>query len=203
MRTRTRGRAFWPSSLPTRCAGSSGSASPRQATCWSVRARMSFRPSGGCASPAGTSTTANGTPLARHRVGQWRNRYIRIVAQQRVARAERVIDRPSVGQLRERKPAARRRGRREVRHRKTRLLGAVIGDDRRAVVEITEIESGAAILLHVQIIGGLSHLLADGVALRPRLLDFSGTVRRWLNTLPAMSIAKRDTCSVIGSRSAS
>src|SRR5258705_7292284 len=33
-----------------------------------------------------------------HRVSQWRNRYIRIVAQQRVTRPERVIDRLSVGE---------------------------------------------------------------------------------------------------------
>src|SRR5690349_17691800 len=34
--------------------------------------------------------------IAAHRVSQWRNRYIGIVAHQRVTRPERVIDRPSV-----------------------------------------------------------------------------------------------------------
>src|SRR5207237_4395689 len=35
--------------------------------------------------------------IGAHRVGQWRNRYIRIVSQKRVTWPERVIDRPSAG----------------------------------------------------------------------------------------------------------
>src|SRR5213592_3084603 len=82
--------------------------------------------------------------VGAHRLSQRRYRYIRIITQKRVARPERIIDRPAVGELRERKPASRRRGRREIRHRKARLFGAVIGDDRGAIVEIAEVEAGAA-----------------------------------------------------------
>ena len=60
-------------------------------------------------SAAGNIDDRERDAVRAHRIGQWRNRNIRIVAQQGIARPERVIDGPSVGQLRERNAASRRR----------------------------------------------------------------------------------------------
>jgi hypothetical protein len=54
------------------------------------------------------------------------------------------------------------------------LRASVIGDDRRSVIEIAEVEAAAAILLHIQIIGRLSDPFPDGIAFSAGLLDRVG-----------------------------
>ena len=60
-----------------------------------------------------------------------------------------------------RKPRAWRRRRREAPHRIGRRRLVIVSDDRRLVVEVTEVQPGAAILLHVEIIGFLAERSAD------------------------------------------
>ncbi len=60
---------------------------------------------------------------------------------------------------------ARRRRGREVAHGVGRGGLAVIGDDRRALIVVAKVETGAAILLHIEVVGGLSDRGAHALAL--------------------------------------
>src|SRR5882757_2711316 len=84
-----------------------------------------------------------------HGIHERRDRNVRIASQQRVPRPKGIVDRPAVRQLLERHPATRRRRGREIRHRVRRLAFAVVNDDGRGIVEVTEVEAATAILLHV------------------------------------------------------
>src|SRR5882757_10902563 len=70
-----------------------------------------------------------------------------------------------------RRTASRNRRRREVGQRIGRRLFAIVGDDRRLVVEVAEIQPAAAILMHVQLVERTAESRADRVALRPRRFD--------------------------------
>ena len=80
-----------------------------------------------------------------------------IEAQQRsVIRSHRVVERmllfdPDMGDT-----AARHRGRGERTHRIGGRLLLVVGDDRRSVVEVAEVEAPATLLLRVERVGQLS-----------------------------------------------
>lgn len=73
-----------------------------------------------------------------------------IEAQQCVAGAHRVVQRASVAQPEMRRAAAGDGGRREVGHGVGRRGFAVIGDDRRLIVERTEIQAAATELRGVE-----------------------------------------------------
>ena len=140
---------------------------------------------GGWTSPAATSTTANGTPLAviASATAQSQHPDRSAAACSPVLARHRPAVRRPVLRAEAGSPAS---GRREVRHREARLFVAVIGDDRRAVVEIAEVEAGAAILLDVEIVGGLPDLLrARRRPPVPAARSPSGTARRWLNIASA------------------
>ena len=158
---------------PPAPAGPPGTASPRHATCWSGRDRTSFsRVQRLRASSASRSSTASGTPrraaAATQPVAPPRRR---VAPQQRVARPERVVERAPVAQPEMRRAAARHGRGREVVHRVGGRRLAVVGDDRRGVVEVAEVQPAAAVLLHVQVVGGPADPRAHRVALRPRRLD--------------------------------
>ena len=98
----------------------------------------------------------------------------RIEPQQRELRSHRVVERTAVLAPQMRRAAARdRRGRIAV-HRIGRMLGAIIGDDRRAIVIGAEVETRAGILLHVDLVGETPDLAPRTLALRSRILDFVG-----------------------------
>ncbi len=62
-------------------------------------------------------------------------------------------------------------GRREIAHRVGRRRFTVIGDDRRSIIIVAEIQSGAAILLDIEIISGLAERSTRGMPARRIVLD--------------------------------
>src|ERR1700761_822659 len=73
-----------------------------------------------------------------------------------------------------RRAAARHTRWRITVHRVSRMFGAVVNDDRRAVVVSTEIESGAGILLHVDLVGETPHFSAHAFAVGSGRFDILG-----------------------------
>src|SRR5882757_10274821 len=52
------------------------------------------------------------------------------------------------------------------------MRGAVINDDRRLIVVSAEVEPGAGILLHIDLVGETADLASRALTFRSRLLDF-------------------------------
>ncbi len=73
-----------------------------------------------------------------------------------------------------RRAGARHGGGRKASHRVGRRGFAVIGDDRRGIVVVAEVEARAAILLHVEIVGRSRKRSARRVAARRVILDLRG-----------------------------
>jgi hypothetical protein len=94
-----------------------------------------------------------------------------IGAQQRVVGTERIVQRASVAQPDMRRAAARHGRRRELVHAICGLRRAVIGDNRRGVVEAAEIEPAAAILIDVERVQLAPDPRPRRLAFRSRLLD--------------------------------
>src|ERR1700694_3557318 len=96
--------------------------------------------------------------------------------------------------------AAARDGRRRISvHRIGRMLGAVIRNDRRAIVIGAEVETRAGILLDVDFIGATADLRPS--IPRPRFHRVPSNAGEF--SASACDIAKRETWLVIGQRSAS
>jgi hypothetical protein len=84
---------------------------------------------------------------------QRRNIERRIEPQQRKLRPHFIVKRATLLAPYMRGAAPRHARRRVAVHRIGRMLGAVIGDDRRAIVVSAEVETGAGILLDVDLVG--------------------------------------------------
>src|SRR6266567_5367152 len=70
-----------------------------------------------------------------------------------------------------RRPATGNSRWRELMHRVGRVRLSIIGDDRRARVEIAKVQSTAALLLDIKLVGLQTEARADCVADGPRQLD--------------------------------
>lgn len=84
-----------------------------------------------------------------------------VEAQQGVFGAHRVVDGTAVVQPEVGRPAAGHGRWRELVHAVRRRRLAVVGDEMRAVVEVAEVQSGAAVLLDVQVVQRSPGRLAD------------------------------------------
>lgn len=106
-----------------------------------------------------------------------------IKTQQCKARSQRVVERPPIAQPQMRRAASRNCGLAEVVHGVARSLLAVIGNYRRVLVEITEVEPAAAGLADVAFVCLLADPRSNRVALRSGFSRLSGSAL--LSDVPA------------------
>ena len=152
---------------------------------------------------ASTSRTASGTPRRAAASTTPETRHGRIETDEGVVRAKRIVERAAMLEPKVRRPASGNRRGREMYPSCKRLRLAIVSDDRRVVVEIAEIEAAAALVLDIEVVSLLADAGAHGLTDGPGHSISAGISRRCSMTFRAMSMAKRDTCSVIGWRSAS
>src|SRR5262245_30437504 len=104
-----------------------------------------------------------------------------------------------------RSAASRDGGRRELTHRVCRMLLFIVGNDRRAIVEIAKIEPSAAILLDIEIVSLAPDARSEGVTYGTRqfnlcrgLITLSHVLKRDIHGKVRHLVGHRSTFSLIG-----